>query len=242
MSDSIDNSLQPRSPLPDVSPEALVQQLSDENWLVRGIAAGKLRDFPEKVIEELPKFFDLTFDPKAPVATTAEAAIREARVAALPFLLKLTDSPEPRRRSRAIGLLGSVGGWCGGTTLLIAQDLEARNDSPPDWRSHADEAIAATVKCINDKDLLVRFAAASLLENLNRFVELTIPVFIEVLSEGAEYEQNWAALRLGRIGPVAVDACPALTRLASATPDSANRLAQRAQRAAQVALRKIGCQ
>ena len=95
-------------------------------------------------------------------------------------------------------------------------------------------------RAVADPDFSVRFAAASVLDDCNRLVEQTVPVFIDALSKGTSFQKNWAALRLGRIGPQAKAAGEVLAQLAAGPVDQGDVWSKYANLAAKVALERIG--
>jgi hypothetical protein len=227
-------------------PESLVSQLDSSDWIARSIAVIRLRGFPDALTSRIPRVFELTFDDHAPLASDAEGAIKFTKSAAIPFLLSETKSPIAGRRQRAIELLAHAGFWCGGTTRLAIQELEPRKGTNPEWGDRSDDVLAAATHLISDPDLSVRFAAASLLEDVGLNHDQTIPVFIDVLANGTTFQQNWSALRLGRIAPAALIARPPMTKLIELPPADGlepreAHAEQRARLAIQVGLRRIGC-
>lgn len=177
----------------DDKPDDLVSQLDSDDWIRRGIAVHLLGAFPEILVSCISRIFELTFDDVRPIAAYAEGAIKETRSAAIPFLLDETKSPVACRRQRAIELLGQVGFWCGGAARLAAQELEPHRDSSPEWGNQRDDVLAAAVRLTFDPDLSVRFAAASLLEDLGLNQNQTIPILIDVLEHGTTFQRKWAA-------------------------------------------------
>jgi hypothetical protein len=219
--------------------ESLLQQLYDDNRLIRSIAARKLKDFPKTTLPAVARFYELTFDDPA-IGAICRVAIENMKSAAVPFLLEQTRVKDAARRERAIELL-SVVGHCGGQPHSFAtQLLGSRNESLPDWGNHIEEVLNELSHALSDSDFSVRFAAASVLDDCNHLIEQTIPVFIEALSQGGSFQKNWAALRLGRIGPMARAARDALTQLAVAPADQEDVWDKYASQAAQVALKIIG--
>jgi len=173
------------------------------------------------------------------VRAVCEAAIHFMKSSAVPYLLEQAQSQDACRRQRAIVLLCATGGWRGASTYLATQVLGPRADSLPDWGNRAEEVFTALSRALSDPDLSVRFAAASALDEFDRSIEQVIPIFIEVLSRGTVHAKNWAALRLGRIGPQAKAACEALSHLVAETVDQEDNLRRFANHAAQVALERI---
>ena len=106
MSDETTNPEQP-------DPRSLLQQLYDDNWLVRATVARKLKDFPEATLPVIARFFELTLDDHAPLRRMCEIAIENMKSAAVPFLLGQAQGNDATRREKAIELLSLVG-HCGG--------------------------------------------------------------------------------------------------------------------------------
>jgi HEAT repeat protein len=228
-----------RDHTPDI--QLLPRQLYDGNWKVRAIAARKLSGLPDAALPELPRLFELTFDEKPPVSDVCEMAIGNMKLSAVPFLLDKTCSQDACHRQRAIEILSLIGS-CGGEPHRFAtQVLGSRSSLPPDWGNRTEEVFQVFSRALSDSDFSVRFAAASVLEDCDRLIDKTIPVFIEALSCGTAFQRNWAALRLGRIGPQGVAACEALARIAGRPQGAKDRWEGYATLAAQVALTRMGC-
>jgi HEAT repeat protein len=220
-------------------PQSVLQQLYDDNWFVRAAAARRLKDFPEATVPAIARFFELTFDEHVAAGAICRAVIDNMKSAAVPFLLEQTHANDVARRERAIELLSAVG-QCGGEPHKFAsQWLGPRNGSRPDWGGGVEEVLRVLSDAISDSEFSVRFAAASVLDDCNHLLEQTIPVFIEALSQGDSFKKNWAALRLGRIGPMARAACEPLAQLAAEPIDKADVWSKYARLAAQVALKRI---
>jgi len=220
--------------------QSLLQQLYDDNWLVRATAARKLKDFPMATLPAIARFFELTVDDQAAVRDICRVAIENMKSAAVPFLLEQTRASDAARRERAMELLSLVG-HCGGEPHKFAtQVLGPRNALRPDWGDGVEEVLRVLSHALSDSDFSVRFAAASVLDDCNYLVEQTIPVFIEALSQGSSFQKNWAALRLGRIGPMARAACEVLAQVAAGPTNQGDVWSKYARLAAQVALKRIG--
>lgn len=86
----------------------------------------------------------------------------------------------------------------------MEQILHDRRHDLPDWGTDPEEIIQLFKTALGDESLDVRFHAASALEEFGKHTPETVPVFIEVLQDGREHQQNWSALHLGRIGPAAI--------------------------------------
>lgn len=191
--------------------ESIVKDLFDESdWLRRGGALRRLIGHGEAAVPWLDRVFDLIFDSKEPVQRASENLIINLGAAAVPFLLEQLNSEEATHRREAIYLLTECGSRWSTTTRLIKQVLDHRDPKLPDWGQAPEFMLNRFRECLSDSDLHVRFAAASALEEFGVELPATIPVFIETLFHGTDHEQNWAALRLGRIGKPAISACDAL--------------------------------
>jgi len=226
----------------DATAELLIRQLYDTEERVRGIAAHRLMDSAEIVVREMPRFFELALpDDNIPSRCAAWHAINRTKSLGVPFLLGQTNSVDARCRERAIELLGTAGGWSGGSHLLRTQYLEQRPDSLPEWGEHAGTVLEALERSLSDSELSVRFAAALILESLNRSHRETIPIFIDALLNGNQWQKNHAALHLGRIGPLANPACAALAEVAGSFNENRDHWCDKMILAAHVALQRIGC-
>jgi hypothetical protein len=210
--------------------ESIVAQLHSPDWLVRGVAIRKVWLHPARAIEALPRLFELTFDEKAPLRSDSTAIIKRIGQSATPLLLAKTEDEDALIRARAIELIH----WFHEVTSyrLIDQWLPERNSNLPDWAGCREAVMAAFVRALSDPDARVRFAAASACEELGWSLEETVPIFFEALGSEATFAQNMAALRLGRLGPMAKITCASLRRLA----DSPDRYVRRSS---QVALQRI---
>jgi HEAT repeat protein len=188
--------------------EEIVEQLYDENdWLVRGIAVRRLIDEGDKAASVIGRVFDLTFDENAAVQDVSCVLIKRLGAAAVPYLICETVSACANRRARAIELLTETGLRRPTTTYLRQQRLEERDPCLPEWGCDPKEVLGIFREALKDADLSVRFAAACALEEFGTSIEKTIPVFVDALRSSTQHVQNWAALRLGRIGPAAREAC-----------------------------------
>ena len=221
--------------------QELLRQLYDDNWLVQSTAAHKLIKCPDLALTAIARFFDLSLDANAALRAVCRVAIEKMKAAAVPFLLEQTQASEPARRENAIQLLSWAGRSGGEPHKFSTQSLGLRNAGQPDWGDRVEEVLQACSHALSDSDFSVRFAAASVLEDCNRLIEQTIPVFIEALSKGSSFQRNWAALRLGRLGPMARGACEALSRFVAGPVDQRDVWDRYAHHAAQVALERIGC-
>ncbi len=218
----------------------LLRQLHGEDRHLRSVAVFKLRQLPHLTLPEIARFFELAVKDTVAVRDVAGVAIENMGAAAVSFLLEQCHANDAARREQAIQLLAQVG-HCGGEPHKFAtQLLGKRNDRPPDWGDYAEIVLETVAGALTDASFGVRFAAASPLEDCNHLVEQTVPVFIEALSEGTSWQKNWAALRLGRIGPMARLACKSLADLAAGPDDPHDVWDKYARRAAKVALDRIG--
>jgi HEAT repeat protein len=192
---------------------SLLHELHSDKWIVRGTAIHKLASSGPDCIEALPRLFDLLFDEHAPVQSYSAALIRKMGSAAVPLLLRESCSDCPIRRAQAIDLLMHTGSWPASTFRLADPILEPRKSDRPDWNGYVAEVMTVFQQALSDIELEVRFAGASALEEFGELLENTVPVFIEVLSRGEPQQQMWAAVRLGRIGPMAKSACNVLRQV-----------------------------
>lgn len=220
--------------------ELLLRQLHGEDQHLRSISVFKLRQFPHLTFPEITRFFELAVKDTVAVRDVARVAIENMGAAAVPFLLGQCHANDAACRGQAIQLLAQVG-HCGGEPHKFAtQFLGQRNDLPPDWGDYAETVLHTVAGALADADFAVRFAAASLLEDCNHLVEQTMPIFIEALSEGTSWQKNWAALRLGRLGPIARPACKSLADFAADPANAQDVWDKYAHQAARVALDRIG--
>lgn len=214
--------------------EEVVAELSDPDWLIRGLALRKLTSFGSEAVEHLPTIFALTFDEKAPVRTNASAVIKKLGNAAVPFQLVMLKSPNWEHRARSAQLLMESGFRKCSSTRLVEQVLETRSQVLPDFGQNSNEVKAELRRLLTDENIRVRFAAASTLEEFDWFTGKTVTVFTEVILEGTDHSRNWAALRLGRIGQAAMGACGALRSIDC-------ELSRYTALAIQNAIERIGC-
>ncbi|WP_145217308.1 HEAT repeat domain-containing protein [Gimesia alba] len=154
--------------------------------------------------------FELLFDPKTPIRDSSGVLIKKLGAAAVPFLLHKLESENAAHRKEAIWLLIECENHDSTTTRITKQVLDDRNPTLPNWGQNPDVILNQFRECLSDTDRHVRFTAASALEEFGIEIPATILVFIETLMHGSSHEQNWAALRLGRIGEPAMTACDAL--------------------------------
>ena len=117
---------------------------------------------------------------------------------------------------------------------LIDQLLDSRRELCPEWGCAPDEIVALFKAALEDESLAVRFNAACALEEFGKHLSETVPVFVEVLQRGTSHQQNWAALHLGRIGPLAIAASGELVMAAESRR-------QYISLAASNALKRINC-
>jgi HEAT repeat protein len=187
--------------------ELVVADLEAEEWLQRAGAVRRLFRHPDQAVGALDRLFALTFDAKAPIASKSRLLIKTLGRHAVPFLRDKAADTSPQSREMAIWLLLEAGRRWATTTQLRELILRERYAGLPDWGGDPEEVIALFVDTLGDDSLAVRFAAAEALEEFGREIPQTVPVFVDVLRHGPSRSQKWAALRLGRIGPVARSAC-----------------------------------
>ncbi len=194
--------------------DTIISELSSDNWLKAGSAIRKLIPHGQNAVSALPALLGLTLHDKAPLVSDSMAFIKRLGSHAVPFLRDQAAGNSPRHRAMAIELLTEAGFRPPSTTRLIEQKLDNRRDDLPEWGVEPDEIFDLFKASLGDQALEVRFAAASALEEFGQHVSGTIPVFIEALQLGTLSQMNWAALRLGRIGPPAMAASQALAAAA----------------------------
>jgi hypothetical protein len=190
--------------------ESIIMELESDNWLEVGQAIRKLIPHGDDAVVALNPLFNLTFHESRPVASYSYAMIQRLGKHAVPFLRSRVNDECFRNRSMALELLYNPDGCHASSTRLIEQVLDERRDHLPDWGVDPDEIVALFEETLHDRSLEVRYTAACALEEFGRHLDKTIPVFIEVLENGNLHQQNWAALHLARIGPMADAATEAL--------------------------------
>jgi HEAT repeat protein len=225
--------------------EAIIAELESKDWLVAGCAIRKLKPHGEAATVALHHLFALTRHDKAPVVSDSRTRIKGLGKHAVPFLRCRAEDECPENRAMAISLLIETGFRWATSTLLVDQVLDERTEDLPDWGTDPDEIINVFRAALQDESLLVRFTAASALEEFGRNLDETVPVFIEVLRHGTLDQQNWAALYLGRIGPMAITASEALRQVAESETeyldDYAEWQSKYTRLAASNALKRICC-
>ncbi len=190
--------------------DAIIMELLSDNWLEVGRAIRKLIPHGESASAALPVLFELTRHDKAPVASDSSSLIKRLGEHAVPFLREQIVDQCPDHRAMAIGLLTEAGVRRATSTRLVEQVLEDRREELPAWGTDPEELIALFRAALDDESLTVRFKAAGTLEEFGRHIPETVQVFVDALQNGTPYQQNWAALHLGRIGPLAIAATHAL--------------------------------
>ena len=191
--------------------EAIIAELRSDDWLEAGVAIKKVLAYGEGAVSALPALFELTLHDKAPLVSDSCAIIKRLGKHGVPFLRDQAVHAGEELRAMAICLLAETGCRWATTTRLIEQLLAERNENLPEWGTDPEEIFALFRSALSDESLSVRFAAASALEEFGRHLAETVPVFMDSLQNGAEHQKNWAALHLGRIGPLAFTASTALT-------------------------------
>ena len=194
--------------------DTIIAELASDDWLEAGRAIRKLIPHGAAAMTALPVLFELTLHEKAPVASDSRRLITRLGQHAVAFLRERVNDGGPDHRAMAIALLTESGCRWSTSTRLVKQVLDARRDELPEWGTAPEEIIELFRTSLDDECLSVRFHAASALEEFGRRLSETVPVFIDALRKGTQHEQNWAALHLGRIGPLASTASDAL-RLAA---------------------------
>ena len=189
--------------------DQILAELDSEECLVRGVAIRKLPHNDQAAIA-IPRLFELMSDENESIASLSRSVIYRLKCCSVPFLLEQLSSEKSEHRARAIDLLTEVGSRRATWVRLSKQILDARSYNLPHWERDPEDVFHLVEQMLNDDSLDVRFEAASLLEEFGRRLNDTISIFIETLSAGMQHQQNWAALRLGRIGPPAIAAMDAL--------------------------------
>lgn len=195
--------------------ETIVAELASDNWLEAGCAIRKLIPHGDAAAVALPALFALTLHDKAPIVSDSCLRIKRLGKHAVAFLRERAINGSSEHRAMAIALLLESGCRWATTTLLVKQLLDARHDDLPEWGTDSKEVITLFRTSLDDECLSVRFNAACALEEFGKHLTDTIPVFIDALRNGTQNQQNWAALHLGRIGPLASAASDALVKAAT---------------------------
>lgn len=178
----------------DVVPALLTAALSDTSEEVRQAAqAGldKMRLSHEKAIQLCSR--------QLGDSAHAEAALRKSGLPAVPTLVEVLGAGEPATRVKAARTLGLLG--------------EAAAAAAP-----------ALTAALRDDDLDVRLAAAKALWHVSKAADEVVPALVDLLEgtrfaegEGSEKRRRFLQTvmeALGRIGPPATAAVPALTAVA----------------------------
>ncbi len=197
--------------------ESIVAELASDDRLVAGSAIKKVLALGEQAAYALPALFKLTVHEPGPISSDSYAVIKRLGKLAVPFLCDQAVHGDKAFRAIAISLLAAAGCRRTSSTRMIEQLLTERNEKLPEWGRDPEEIFALFRSALSDESLGVRFAAACALEEFGRQLDETIPVFIDALQNGTQHQQNWAALHLGRIGPLAAPASMALTSAARST-------------------------
>jgi HEAT repeat protein len=176
----------------DVVPALLTAALHDKDEEVRQKA--------EAGLDHLRLSHDKAFDlcsTQLKESSYAERALRSGSQPAVPALIKALGIKESTTREKAARILGGFG------ELAV-------------------EAVSALTSTLNDRNLDVRLAAAKGLWNITKTADAAVPVLIDLLDEkwAADFEAGESRRRflqsviesLGRIGPPAKAALPALTK------------------------------
>lgn len=195
--------------------DSLIRDLQSPDSFTRFLAVRRLFKHRTHVVAALPFVFRLTFDECHPLASTSRLFIRKLGASAVDFLVRQVHEGDAAARARALELLAQCGCWHDASTRLVEQRLRPRREDLPEWGCDPELIIRLFRGSVNDEDLSVRFVAASGLENFGRHLDETVPVFVTALRDGSRTQQNWAALHLGRLGPLAAPAAGALKRRTS---------------------------
>ena len=178
----------------DVVPALLTAALSDTNEEVRQAAQAGL-DHLRLSHETAVRLCSRQLGDSA----YAEAALRQSGLPAIPALVEALGAEEPATRVKAARTLGSLG----------------------------EAAAPALTAALQDDDPDVRLAAAKALWHVSKAADEVVPALVELLegkraAVGADSESRRRFLQtvveaLGRIGPPATAAVPALTAVAKDT-------------------------
>jgi hypothetical protein len=168
-------------------------------------------------------------DPR--VRVVAAQALGELRVgadAAVPVLARALSDPDARVRQAAAEALGDLGSAAMPALPALISALQDSDQGPqPGWvvrvRASAAFALAkigrpaeaaapALEGLLRDADDRTRLQAAVALWRIRREVRSTLPVLLELLVDRPNWVGAWTVCEvLGEMGPLAIEAVPALT-------------------------------
>jgi len=143
--------------------------------------------------------------------------------AAIPAVLEVLAGAELDERLICCFALDAIGGPKAarqGVDVLIVgledKDPERRRVAAftlSEMGSSAKPAVAALGKALHDPEILVRLGAAGALWMLERQVELVVGILMEGLQHSDAWTRRWSIDVLGRMGPEARQAVPALGKM-----------------------------
>ena len=143
-----------------------------------------------------PDVNDLITRLKSPdrgVSGDANLALIKLGEPAVPGLLEMLQSEDPRLRKVAV-------------TTVYGMGAKAQGAAP---------AVAAM---LSDPDPGMRLSAAMALDNMGPAAAAAVPELIQALRDSEGEVRQWSAKALGHIGPAASPAIPALSRAAKGDP------------------------
>ena len=155
------------------------------------LAAGSCTSKPQG-----PKVDDLLSRLKSEdtnVSGEANLAIIRAGETAVPGLVDMLRSGDPRLRKIAATTLWGLG-------------------------ARGKEAVPALAEMLEAPETELRLAAAMALDNMGPAAADAVPALVKALRDPEGEVRQWSAKALGHIGPAAVSAVPALSRAAKSDP------------------------
>jgi hypothetical protein len=196
--------------------EQLVAAIHSADCLtcVRAIREASKR--PSDADRLLPVLYARKQDSNPVIACEARNGIERCGRAAVPFLLQLLHSEWACDRVQGIQTLSNLGrsrSYCNVTD----QVLDDRPNAPPDWGEMRDDVLTAWRSMLNDADPEVRVWAAVELDEIGISSDVVVQSIAAGLDSPNAWVRRWCALHLGRMGPAAQFALPALRRNAGAS-------------------------
>jgi HEAT repeat protein len=217
-----------QSQLPD-DVSSLTQLLHDQNCKIRARAANRLGTMGEKAKAAVPQLIAMLADEDVTghaypfiykVYGYASIALQRIGLPAVPGLTQALKNPNERVRARAAEALGGIGARAKNAIPAL---LNVSKDDPCERvRSEAvkvlrkiDPSGAMTTASFvrlarTDTASQVRCRAFAALEEIDRNTKRAIPVFIQGLKDEDPNVRGLVARVLGRYGPKAKSAVPAL--------------------------------
>ena len=186
----------------------------------------------------IPDLYSLCTSDFRPIASDSWAAIRRYKEWAVSFLVQLLDSADAKDRHNAIHLLLELGHNRSSYRLFI-QILDDRPDSQPDWGSQRELVLKRLNIALSDSELNVRTSAAVALDDIGETPDSIVGLLVDGLNSTDIYIQNLSGLHLGRLGPLASAALPALRNFVKSNTDPPDET-RRPVLAATNAIKRIG--